>query len=121
MIKNNILKSNQFILSTVMARKTSLLEVGGFVDGHFLAEDYELRLKLGENGKLANLEEKLTSYRDRDNNTSNNNYRRINFESFKFARAFRNAYPNSRKSFLIRGVCFFLPESFYTWKARLKI
>lgn len=45
-IRKHFLKSNQFIFSTVMVKRATLLQVGGFIEDHFLAEDYELWLKL---------------------------------------------------------------------------
>lgn len=55
-IRSSILLKNNFFTSTVMFRREAALEVGGFVDdGINLAEDYDLWLRLGTVGKLANL------------------------------------------------------------------
>lgn len=119
-LKANFLKSNQFIFSTIMAKRVDLREVWWFVDGHFLGEDYELWLKLGQRGKIANLGEKLTAYRDRQGNTSNRNLLRLNRASLKLAWQFRTAYPNWRRALFSRMISFILPQSFYARNAQRK-
>lgn len=117
-IKNQLLKSNQFIFSTIMARKSALLEAGGFIKEHNLAEDYELRLKMGIHHKLSNLPEPLTYYRDRSDNTSNKNLLKLNLRSLKVAFSFRNDYPNPWRSLFSRLLAFFIPRKRYAWKAK---
>lgn len=103
-----------------MAKRKDLLEVGGFVDGHFLGEDYELWLKLGQKGEIANLGEKLVAYRDRQGNTSNRNLRRLNRASFRLAWQFRSCYPHGWRALFSRLLSFVLPQVFYTRNAQRK-
>ncbi len=49
--------------SSVMIRKDSILEVGGYREQYSTAEDLDLWLRLAERGRLANLPEALVKYR----------------------------------------------------------
>lgn len=60
-IKKKLTAQNQFAHSTVLFLKEAALLVGGY-DNLNLAEDYSLWLKLGINGRLANLPNSTTNY-----------------------------------------------------------
>lgn len=55
---------------TTMMRRSAVLEVGGFREPFRIGEDFDLFLRLGEKGKLANLDEPLYVYRHHDSSTS---------------------------------------------------
>ncbi len=48
---------------TVMMRRDSVLAVGGYDDRWYYAEDLDLWLRLGERGRLANLQDVILKYR----------------------------------------------------------
>lgn len=54
-IRNHILSVNPFGHSTVLFRKAALADLGGYDEGLNYTEDYDLWLRLGQKGKLANL------------------------------------------------------------------
>ena len=57
------LSENQFIHGSLMVRKEALLKVGGYRPFFVYAQDYDLTLRLQEQGKVANLAEPLYSLR----------------------------------------------------------
>jgi GT2 family glycosyltransferase len=63
-IRNTMLLRNNFFTSTVMFRKQSAIEAGGFIkDQDDLVEDYDLWLRMGKKGKMYNFQEVFTAYR----------------------------------------------------------
>ncbi len=119
-IRKNFLKSNQFIIcAAVMVRKTALERVGGFVDGEFLAEDYDLALKLGTTWKMANLPEKMIWCMNRSGNTSNRNTFKLERKSLQVAWKHRHDYPRAYRSIFSRLLSLIIPKKIYEWKARL--
>lgn len=56
---------NQFVSSSVMIRRDAINDVGGFDEtrGKRFAEDYDLWNKISKKGLIANIPEKLTTYR----------------------------------------------------------
>lgn len=119
-LKANFLKSNQFILSTVLVKKTDFIAVGGFDKDKYLGEDYHLRLKIGTLWKIANLGEKLVYYRDRGQNTSNKNKYKLQWESWKIAAQFRKSYPSPFPSLFLRLISIIIPKKRYTRKHQWK-
>lgn len=62
-IRRSMLFKNPFFTSTVMIRRSTALEVGGFVsDGVDLAEDYDVWLRMGSRGLMYNFRDVFTSY-----------------------------------------------------------
>jgi glycosyltransferase involved in cell wall biosynthesis len=62
-IKRTIVIYNCIAQPTVMARRRSLIEAGGYSDEFPAAEDYDLWLRLARVGKFQNLREPLVAYR----------------------------------------------------------
>lgn len=62
-IRKTMLLRNNFFTSTVMFRRQTALQAGGFIAaGADLAEDYDLWLRLGQLGKMYNPQEVFTAY-----------------------------------------------------------
>lgn len=61
-IRNKLLLQNQFAHSSVLMRKDAVATVGGYRPLPF-AEDYDLFLRLGKIGQLANISKYMTAYR----------------------------------------------------------
>lgn len=55
---------------TTMMRRQAALDVGGFREPFRMGEDFDLMLRLAEVGRVANLEDVLLEYRQRENSTS---------------------------------------------------
>lgn len=118
-LKANFLKSNQFILSTILTKKSDFIQVNGFDPDKYLGEDYHLRLKLWTLWKIANLSEKLVTYRDRTHNTSNKNKYKLQRESRKIAYQFRKQYPNALSSLFLRLISIIIPKKLYQRKQQV--
>lgn len=56
-------KGGYIIHPTAMIRRSSILQIGGYREEFRYAQDYDLWLRLAENGLLQNLEEALLKYR----------------------------------------------------------
>lgn len=60
---------NIFVNSTLIMKKTTMVEVGGYRDMS-PAEDYDLSFRISQKNRVANLSEDLVKYREHGNNTS---------------------------------------------------
>lgn len=92
-----MLSYDNFIHSSVMFVKDKALDCGGYDESLSVAEDYDLWLKLGCVGKIANLSNKIVKYRIHDENISFGNIAklyRINRGSAKIIKKYKNDYPN---------------------------
>ncbi len=68
-IRRTMLLRNNFFTSTVMVRRQEALQAGGFAsDSTDLAEDYDLWLRIGLLGKMANFADVFALYRKSDYN-----------------------------------------------------
>lgn len=75
-IRNTMLFRNNFFTSTVMFRKETAVKAGGFIKDEIdLAEDYDLWLRMGKLGKMANFKEVFALYRQ-------SNYNKVRFGQF---------------------------------------
>lgn len=59
-----------FAHPSIMYRKSSVLKVGGYRTFFTYAEDYDLWIRISEVGKIANLPNALTNYREHNNQVS---------------------------------------------------
>jgi len=104
--------SNQFGHGSVMMRRSVVAEIGGYDSGAGdIVEDYDLWLRIGRVGKLANLREPLYQWRRRDSSLSMADRQRAIDQSFALRdREFRRLM-EERRSFRI--FTSFHPQSFY--------
>lgn len=61
-IRTGILRRNPFLHSSVMFKRDAAVNCGGY-GNYTVGEDYDLFLKMGRSGKLANLDDYLVKYR----------------------------------------------------------
>lgn len=97
-IRLSLLIKNPFAHSTVMYRRAVANEVGGYsekLDGKEInaIEDYELWLKLGSKGKMANLPEYFVYYRSHPGNVSVQKRLKLMQTTLVLIRHYRNDYP----------------------------
>src|SRR5206468_9579937 len=59
-----------------MLRRSTALQIGGFRKEYELAQDFDMLLRLAEVGQLANLPQKVISYRLRMDSAGNSNMQR---------------------------------------------
>jgi len=90
-IRKKFLMQNQFAHSSVLIRKTAVEKTAGYADT--LAEDFDLLLQLGLLGKLANLSEHMTGYRQHGHGASS---KTILMEKAvrRIIKKYRHFYPN---------------------------
>ncbi len=62
-LQEEIPKHNRFGHSTVMLRKSTLVQLNGYDESFISSEDYDLWLRIAEVAEMANLEQFLTIYR----------------------------------------------------------
>lgn len=92
-IRKEMLWRNPFITSSVMLKKEAYLKVGGFTD-MYLAEDYELWMRLGKTGKMANIEGCDIQYTVRASNASNTRRQEMNKIVLDLTKKYRGDYPS---------------------------
>lgn len=63
-IRAHMLRRNQFVQSSLLYRKVAAMQVGGYDSSYTVADDYDLWLKMGAEGKLAVIPEYMTGYRE---------------------------------------------------------
>lgn len=104
-IRPKMLLRNQFTHSAVLMRQSSLplpkpYDESGEVS---IWEDYDLFLRLGQTGLMANLPETMTSYRWHGGNISKAEKKNGAYAHLKIIKKYRDYYPNYWLAF-IKGV-----------------
>lgn len=66
----SLLESNFIVTSSVMARKSALMNVGGFDGELWFSEDLDLWLKIAQKWKIDSIDEVLVHYRESENSLS---------------------------------------------------
>ncbi len=104
-IKNKILGKNCFVHSSVMFRKNAAMEVGGYDESKAMMhlEDYDLWLKLGTVGKLANLPLYATMVTLRKGGLSSKNKLEQARKTITLAGKYKKDYPHYTAS-IIRSI-----------------
>lgn len=93
-IRKQILLRNCFIHSSVLARKSAILEAGCYKAEEYLAEDYGLWLRLGKRGQFFNLPIFAVNYRKSTAGITQTNRLKQISVAFGLAEKYKNDYPN---------------------------
>lgn len=93
-IRSKILIKNQFTTSSVMFRKDAFEKIGGFAP-MYLAEDYDLWLRLAREGKVANIEACKTRYYKRSSGAQQSNKHKLNEVVLELVKKYKNDFPHS--------------------------
>ena len=123
-IRDKMLLKSCFTHSTVMFRKDTALEIGGYSEeeGALHVEDYDLWLRLGVVGKLYNLRQYGIKFMLREGAISSK-YKLEQFrKNVKLVVKYRKHYPNFSRSFLfanLRGALYTIYE-YMPFKSALK-
>ncbi len=98
-IRQNMLSYNPVITSSVMFRKGIYIKVGGFKP-MYLAEDYDLWLRMGQIGKISNVDGADIAYTVRDNGATR--MRRVEMAKIVtgLVNEYKNKYPGYLKAIL---------------------
>jgi glycosyltransferase involved in cell wall biosynthesis len=126
-IRNTLLGKNCFIHSSVLFKKSAAIEVGSYDESRAILhlEDYDLWLKLGTVGKLANLPLYATMFTLRKESLSSKNRIDQMKKSFYIIKKYKKQYPGYLRS-LIRAASrlivygYILPFPFKTYVYRTK-
>jgi glycosyltransferase involved in cell wall biosynthesis len=93
-IRRTMLWRNPFITSSVLFRKDRYLEVGGFAP-MYLAEDYDLWMRLGQHGTLANIPNCDINYMVREGSASTTRQQEMNKIVLSLVKNYKNEYPDN--------------------------
>lgn len=94
-IRNNMMRKNQFIQSSVLIRKQALDDVGWYDENIPIWEDYELWLRIGTLYQFRNIPEFLTGYREHPNNISKESEKKSISAYWIIYKLYRKKYPYS--------------------------
>ena len=92
-IRRTILGYNPVITSSSFFRKSAYLTAGGF-SPMYLSEDYDLWLRLGQVGKIANIPGAETQYTIRDAGAAKSNRIAMHVATLALIKKYKRAYPN---------------------------
>ena len=116
-IKNNLLKSNQFIHSSVIIRKLFLDQIWWLYNEKWnWTEDYELWLRLWKISKFKNLNEYLLKYRWLETSISRKNQHNQQLNSIKLWFKNKDYYNNFTLSILYR-IVFYIATKIFSEKS----
>ena len=109
-IRSRILRFNPFSHSSVVIRKSALDTVGEYNPEWNYTEDYELWLRLGRMGTLANLPDTCLRYRVLPTSVTRQKNLRQRWMSLALSWQYRRDYPGFLSGFLVRTIIAILPE-----------
>lgn len=92
-IRKTMLWRNPFITSSVMLKKSPYLQVGGF-GSLYLAEDYDLWMRMGSHGTLANIPNCDINYTVRQGNASTTRQLEMNKIVLGLVKNYKKDYPD---------------------------
>ncbi|MFH1292397.1 MAG: glycosyltransferase [bacterium] len=101
-IRKKFLAKNPFAHSSVMYSRNLALELGGYKKELGIGEDYDLWLRMGKKGKLANLNDYLLKYRIHSDGTCFKDLIKALKNNIKIIKKYRKDYPNYFFAFLRR-------------------
>lgn len=93
-IRQSILIKNKFVTSSVLFRKDAYMKVGGFAP-LYLAEDYDLWLRIGLIGTFANITGADTTYTVRESSASKKRKHELYRSILNIVWKNKNKYPNA--------------------------
>lgn len=95
-IRSRLLGKNCFVHSSIIMRKDTVLSLGGYDESQETKhlEDYDLWLRLGTLGKLANLPFYMVNFTQRSESISSVNKREQFKKSINVIKKFKNKYPH---------------------------
>lgn len=94
-IRKKMLSYNNFIHSSVVFNKEKALSCGGYDETiNTGIEDYDLWLKLGNFGKVANLPQNFTKYRVHSGNIRKDLFGQYYIDTIKIIKKYYKKYPN---------------------------
>jgi glycosyltransferase involved in cell wall biosynthesis len=101
-IRSKILSKNCFVHSSVIFNKNVALSLGGYDESKYTrhVEDYDLWLKLGTIGKLANLPIYAVKFTSRDGSISSINKIEQFKKNISLIKNYKNKYPNYFGAFI---------------------
>lgn len=108
-IRERILNKNCFVHSSVMFRKDVALKLGGYSEDEKVKhiEDYDLWLKVGRLGKMANLPFFSVRLLISNNSLSGKNKTDQLKKDLVIINSFKNDYPNYIKAYVLRSIILF--------------
>jgi glycosyltransferase involved in cell wall biosynthesis len=96
-LRDNLLLRNCFTTSAVMFKKEAYEKAGGF-SKMYLAEDYDLWLRLAQVGKISNLADCVTRYYVRDGSAARENRLKMSTTILALVKKYHKKYPHYYKA-----------------------
>jgi len=93
-IRNSFLFKNQFVNSSVLFLKKIAVDSGAYDEKLSIGEDYDLFLRIGEKGKIANLNDILVAYRQHDGNVTSSKTLAALEDNLTIIKRYKDFYPN---------------------------
>lgn len=91
-IRRSMLWRNPFITSSILLKKDAYLQAGGFAP-MYLAEDYDLWMRMGQQGVLANILECDINYMVREGSASTTRQQEMNRVVISLIKKYKDTYP----------------------------
>lgn len=98
-IRSNMLSYNPIITSSAVFRTNTFRAIGGFKP-MYLAEDYDLWLRMGTHGDISNVEGAETIYTIREGGASKSRQIGMAQVVMRLAREYRHQYPHFYKAYI---------------------
>lgn len=98
-IRSNMLSYNPIITSSAVFRTNTFRAIGGFKP-MYLAEDYDLWLRMGTHGDISNVEGAETIYTIREGGASKSRQIEMAQVVMRLAREYRHQYPHFYKAYI---------------------
>jgi glycosyltransferase involved in cell wall biosynthesis len=124
-IRQCILRTNQFVHSGVVIRRSALQQLGNYDESLSYAQDYELWLRLGTKFKLANLDIWAVAKRITLHSVTNAHHRLQWWLAFKTSYKYRYHYPGFYRAvpvYIREGLLNLIPKSIFqrlsAWRRR---
>lgn len=114
-IRNSLLSKNCFVHSSVVLRKDSVRNIGGYDESPATlhVEDYDLWLRLGKIGKLHNLGVYATVCTHGEESLTSKHHTEQFKKSIALIKKYRHEYPNYSSGLFKARIRFFLFSSFH--------
>jgi glycosyltransferase involved in cell wall biosynthesis len=94
-IRASLTRRDNLIHSSAFYRRAMAVSVGGYDETLLIGEDWDLWLKLGLRGKLANLPQRFIGYRVHQGNMGYGRLKKVLFTGHQIVKRYFKSYPNA--------------------------
>ncbi len=113
-IRKYILIENCFVHSSVLFRKKAAMELGAYSEDLKFAEDYDLWLRMGKIGKIANIPLSMVQYRYSNEGISQKNKKQQIQNSITIVLKYKSEYPKAWIGIFLWNLRLLIPKTVST-------